>query len=143
MLTNTTILVSIILGITFLIVLVIVIYAQIANYQKKAQKKYQKNPIKNRQRINLNRGKTPQKKLQNPINFTSQKSVKQDISKKTNLLIVNSGSNHLRQKIINLLYGDVDAANRLIAHCQKNHPHKSIDWYLEKVIWDLEKDRRF
>ncbi len=132
MLTNITILVIIILGFIFFIILLIVIYEKMATSQK--------NNIKNRKTINPT--KKTQKILQNPINFNIKKSVQKNVPPKTNTL-VNSGNNHLRKKLIGLLHGDVDAANRLIAHCQKNHPNKSIDWYLEKVIWDLEKDRRF
>ncbi len=47
----------------------------------------------------------------------------------------------LRARLIRLLQGDRAAEERLLYQAQIKYPGKSIDWYLEKVIWDLERDR--
>ncbi|MEM7714102.1 MAG: hypothetical protein AAF349_11105 [Cyanobacteria bacterium P01_A01_bin.68] len=47
----------------------------------------------------------------------------------------------LRQQLLRLVGGSRQTANRLVAGVKKNHPEKSINWALEKVIYDLERDR--
>ncbi|WP_263975720.1 hypothetical protein [Amazonocrinis nigriterrae] len=41
-----------------------------------------------------------------------------------------------------MLQGDTATAKRLLRQQRRNHPGKSDNWYLEKVIYDLERDRR-
>lgn len=48
----------------------------------------------------------------------------------------------LRSKVVQMCGWDEPLANRLIAHVRSNHPGKSDKWVLEKVILDLERDRR-
>ena len=48
---------------------------------------------------------------------------------------------NLQIKLVRLLNGDVKAANRLIALAKTKNPDKSIDWCVEKVIFDLQRDR--
>jgi hypothetical protein len=55
--------------------------------------------------------------------------------------ILQQASRRLRQKLLTLLHNDWDAANRLLAKVKTKNPHKSNDWYVEKVIYDLERDR--
>lgn len=50
-------------------------------------------------------------------------------------------SRHLQIKLLQLLHGDRHAANRLIALAKTRNPSKSIDWCVEKVIFDLQRDR--
>jgi hypothetical protein len=45
-------------------------------------------------------------------------------------------------KLIRMLYGDQGAAARLINAVQSSHPNKNPVWCLEKVIYDLKRDRR-
>ncbi|MDM9381174.1 hypothetical protein QUB80_10710 [Chlorogloeopsis sp. ULAP01] len=49
----------------------------------------------------------------------------------------------LQKQLLTLLRGDVSAAKRLLKHQRQLHPGKSDNWYLEKVIYDLQRDRRF
>ncbi|MFB2770355.1 ABC transporter permease [Pelatocladus sp. BLCC-F211] len=51
-------------------------------------------------------------------------------------------TNHeLQRKLLQLLRGDKATANRLIRQQRQMHPGRSDKWYLEKAIWDLERDR--
>lgn len=45
-------------------------------------------------------------------------------------------------RIDRLLMGDRAARERLLAAARRNHPGKSARWYEEKVLADLERDRR-
>jgi len=51
-------------------------------------------------------------------------------------------TSYLEQCLIKLLHGDASAAKRLIKHARSNSPGHSENWYYEKVISDLESDRR-
>ncbi|WNZ28184.1 hypothetical protein HJG54_35310 (plasmid) [Leptolyngbya sp. NK1-12] len=48
----------------------------------------------------------------------------------------------LRIKLLTMVGGDVGTANRLLQQCQKNHPGMETEWYFDKVIYDLIRDRR-
>jgi hypothetical protein len=48
---------------------------------------------------------------------------------------------HLERKLLKLLGGNRNTANRLIQQSQLRHPDKSADWHWEKAIYDLERDR--
>jgi hypothetical protein len=48
---------------------------------------------------------------------------------------------HLERKLLKLLGGNRNTANRLIQQSQIRHPDKSADWHWEKAIYDLERDR--
>lgn len=45
-------------------------------------------------------------------------------------------------ELLSMLGGDKKAALRLLRHARKNNPGRSYLWYHEKVIADLERDRR-
>ncbi|MBH8561653.1 hypothetical protein I8748_34610 [Nostoc sp. CENA67] len=49
---------------------------------------------------------------------------------------------HLQHQLLGMLQGDTATAKRLLRQQRRNHPGKSDNWYLEKVIYDLERDRR-
>ena len=49
----------------------------------------------------------------------------------------------LDKELLRLLGGDTNTALRLLRNARKNHPGKSYLWYHEKVIRDLERDRRY
>ncbi|HAX76232.1 MAG TPA: hypothetical protein DCY88_10435 [Cyanobacteria bacterium UBA11372] len=53
----------------------------------------------------------------------------------------NQPREELRQKLWILLHGDTDLAERLVDLARQKHPNRSEDWYWEKVIYDLERDR--
>lgn len=48
----------------------------------------------------------------------------------------------LQANLLTLLKGDIPTAKRLLQQQRRMHPGKSDNWYLEKVIYDLERDRR-
>ena len=48
----------------------------------------------------------------------------------------------LEAKLLNLLGGDHATASRLLDQAKDSHPNQTRSWYLEKVIWDLERDRK-
>jgi hypothetical protein len=47
----------------------------------------------------------------------------------------------LQSNLLILLKGDVATAKRLLLQQRRRQPGKSDNWYLEKVIYDLERDR--
>lgn len=48
---------------------------------------------------------------------------------------------YLQSDLLILVKGDVAAAKRLLLQQRRKHPGQSDNWYLEKVIYDLERDR--
>lgn len=46
-----------------------------------------------------------------------------------------------QRKLLSLLHNDYRAADRLVQQTQAKHPDRSIDWCIEKVIYDLQRDR--
>ncbi|MDM9380745.1 hypothetical protein QUB80_08500 [Chlorogloeopsis sp. ULAP01] len=59
----------------------------------------------------------------------------------TSTIRLEQASRKLQKKLINLLHDDRDAATRLLTQAKQKYPGKSIDWYAEKVIYDLQRDR--
>lgn len=49
----------------------------------------------------------------------------------------------LDRELLRLLGGDKKTALRLLRNARKNHPGRTYLWYHEKVIRDLERDRRY
>ncbi|WP_334983967.1 hypothetical protein [Nostoc sp.] len=49
----------------------------------------------------------------------------------------------LQKRLLILLNGDVTTAERLLKQQRQKHQGQSDTWYLEKVIYDLERDRRY
>lgn len=54
---------------------------------------------------------------------------------------IEQASGKLRKKLMRLLHDDRETANRLLSQAKLKHPNKSVDWYADKVIYDLERDR--
>lgn len=54
---------------------------------------------------------------------------------------IDQASRHLQKKLLRLLHDDRDTANRLLSQAQRKNPNRSADWYTDKVIYDLERDR--
>ncbi|MBE9050654.1 hypothetical protein IQ243_09550 [Nostocales cyanobacterium LEGE 11386] len=52
-----------------------------------------------------------------------------------------SKNRKLQRRLLILLKGDVAAGKRLLAQQRRRQPGQSDNWYLEKVIYDLERDR--
>lgn len=49
----------------------------------------------------------------------------------------------LDRQLLTMMGGDKQAVLRLLRNARKNNPGKSYLWYHEKVIGDLERDRRY
>ncbi|MBW4467093.1 MAG: hypothetical protein KME07_16835 [Pegethrix bostrychoides GSE-TBD4-15B] len=50
-------------------------------------------------------------------------------------------NSRLQKKLLRQLHNDRNAAHRLLTHVQQTHPDRSPNWVIEKVIYDLERDR--
>lgn len=50
--------------------------------------------------------------------------------------------NNIKQQLITRLDGDTATAERLIDQAKQNYPGMADDWYVERVLDDLERDRR-
>lgn len=48
----------------------------------------------------------------------------------------------LHQKLLKLVGGDANTVERLVQAVQTRHPHQDRQWYYEKAIFDLERDRQ-
>ncbi|MBD2771715.1 hypothetical protein [Iningainema tapete] len=53
----------------------------------------------------------------------------------------NSVNPRLEQKLMTLLNGDTTIAQRLLQQQRQLHPGNTDNWYLEKVVDDLKRDR--
>ncbi|MBW4616821.1 MAG: ABC transporter permease [Desmonostoc vinosum HA7617-LM4] len=49
---------------------------------------------------------------------------------------------YLKNRLIAKLSGDIAAAERLIEQAKEKYPGMPEDWYCERVLDDLERDRR-
>ncbi|MDS3860256.1 hypothetical protein RIF25_05495 [Thermosynechococcaceae cyanobacterium BACA0444] len=52
-----------------------------------------------------------------------------------------SKAKHLERELLSLLGGDQNTLQRLLSYSQEHNRDKSIEWHLEKVKYDLERDR--
>lgn len=50
-------------------------------------------------------------------------------------------SRQLQNKVLLLLNGDRNTANRLLNLAKTRNPQKSVQWCVEKIIYDLQRDR--
>ena len=48
----------------------------------------------------------------------------------------------LETRLVSLLRNDAQAAHRLVGSARRRHPGRQENWYWEKAIADLERDRR-
>lgn len=54
---------------------------------------------------------------------------------------LNRASRSLQRQLLLLLHEDQAAAQRLFTQASLRHPGETPNWYAEKVIYDLERDR--
>ena len=54
---------------------------------------------------------------------------------------IEQANRKLQKKLLRLLHDERDTANRLLYQVKLKNPNRSVDWYAEKVIYDLERDR--
>ena len=52
-----------------------------------------------------------------------------------------TGQSRSQRELVRLLHNDHQAAQRLVQQVQAKHPERSLDWCVEKVIYDLQRDR--
>lgn len=64
-----------------------------------------------------------------------------ELKSKQDPIILNQASRKLQNQLMKLLHDDRATANRLLSQVKIKNPNKSTDWYVEKVIYDLERDR--
>lgn len=57
------------------------------------------------------------------------------------LISINQANRKLQKQLLRLLHDDQATANRLLSQVKIKNPNRSIDWCVEKVIYDLERDR--
>ncbi|MGJ5676514.1 MAG: hypothetical protein ACR9NN_23410 [Nostochopsis sp.] len=60
---------------------------------------------------------------------------------KTGIISFEQASRKLQNRLMTLLHNDRQAAKRLFTQAQLKFPNKTADWYVDKVIYDLERDR--
>lgn len=58
-----------------------------------------------------------------------------------NTVRIDQASRKLQKELLRLLHDDRHTANRLLSQVKINNPNKPINWCIEKVIYDLERDR--
>lgn len=81
------------------------------------------------------------RKRQGTQPFNPSASTKTSFSQSRNTSYFHQANRSLQRKLLLLLHEDQQAAERLIQQVSFKHPGKSPDWYLEKVIYDLQRDR--
>lgn len=60
---------------------------------------------------------------------------------KENTIRLEQASRKNQKQLLRLLHDERDTALRLVSQVKMKNPDKSIDWCVEKVIYDLERDR--
>ncbi len=48
----------------------------------------------------------------------------------------------LNRRLLTVLQGNGEIAQSLLDHCRQKFPNRDLVWYYEKVLDDLERDRR-
>ncbi|MBD2777504.1 hypothetical protein [Iningainema tapete] len=59
----------------------------------------------------------------------------------SSIITIDSASYKLQKQLLLLLHEDKKTANRLITQAKQKYPNKTANWYVEKVIYDLKRDR--
>lgn len=83
-------------------------------------------------------------KSRQPIGFQSSRQKPQPSRRgKWSKSYLNDPKNRaLQHELLSLLHGDTPTAKRLLKQQRQMHPGQSDNWYLEKVIDDIKRDRR-
>lgn len=61
--------------------------------------------------------------------------------KNHNVLTIDQVNSKLRTQLLSLLHRDIQAINRLLNQAKFKYPNRTNNWYAEKVIYDLTRDR--
>jgi hypothetical protein len=78
----------------------------------------------------------PRQKI--PIGFQIPKSQPPKRKKRG---VTNAQTDKLEAELLSLLRGDIPTAKRLLRLVKQQNPGRNYQWCLEKVIWDVERDR--
>jgi len=84
------------------------------------------------------------RKAQNSIKPSSTPSysdLRTSPNSKENIIRIDQASRKLQKKLLTVLHGDREAANRLLSQAKMKNPNRSTDWCAEKVIYDLGRDQ--
>lgn len=77
------------------------------------------------------------KKVKN--HFESSSSL--NLQGQANTIRIEQANRELHSKLLKLLHNNRDTANRLVSHVKQQNPDRSINWCVEKVIYNLQRDR--
>lgn len=62
-------------------------------------------------------------------------------TQQASIITIDSASRKLQKELLLLLHEDRKTANRLFTQAKLKYPNKTANWYVEKVIYDLKRDR--
>ncbi len=123
----------------------------IEDYQKAVKLFYEQGDDVNCKRAVENLSKlqppTPSKSAVNantpfkPSSTSPPSSSKASSGSQDNTIRLVQASSRLQHQLLRLLHDDRELAIRLLSQVKTNNPGKPVDWYVEKVIYDLERDR--
>ncbi len=58
-----------------------------------------------------------------------------------NIITIDQVNSKLRTQLLTLLHRDIQGINRLLNQAKFKYPNRTNNWYAEKVIYDLTRDR--
>jgi hypothetical protein len=58
-----------------------------------------------------------------------------------NIVTIEKVNSKLRAQLLTLLHRDIQGINRLLNQAKFKYPNRTNNWYAEKVIYDLTRDR--
>lgn len=76
-----------------------------------------------------------------PRKYNSSQGFKASNASSEKVLRIEQAPQQLQNKVLLLLNGDRNTANRLLNLVKSHNPQKSVQWCVEKVIFDLQRDR--
>lgn len=65
----------------------------------------------------------------------------QQYQQEHNILTIDQVNSKLRAQLLTLLHRDIPGINRLLNQAKFKYPNRTNNWYAEKVIYDLTRDR--
>ncbi len=75
------------------------------------------------------------------MNTQDVKAIWEQIINNCQSLTNSNSQGQLKQELMTLVHGNAATANRLLTGEQRRHPNHTQQWYLEKVIYDLQRGR--
>lgn len=62
-------------------------------------------------------------------------------NQQSSIISIDSASRKLQKELFILLHEDKKTANRLLTQARVKYPNRTANWYVEKIIYDLKRDR--